>query len=315
MWVKDLTSQIAQLQLLLFWSKREIAAQVGCSPSMVSKTLWREGSRRSNCGHKQSTTPKHKQKSARADFPLWTSWSTVVEGGWGRDFWAHLPSQTVGAGLPKSIQRSPFFPPDRSRNGCSSAGSDDTGQQSGARSSSVTSSTSFCIWSPGLQRKKGEEHQNACLKRNVKFHQSVMVLGAMCTTGISQLCFIRSTVTTAVYQKRLGAFYGARSWQPVWCCWIHFSARLRTQNDQEMAVGVSHHGNVLAWKFPRSQFYWEVMKYCEVLSLSAYTKHNKRAEGHDWGMLGRGQLWVVPKFDGQHAMMHCSCDWGQWWPH
>ena len=41
------------------------------------------------------------------------------------------------------------------------------------------------------------------VRRNAKFPQSVMVWGALCATGVSRLCFLRSTLTATVYQDVL----------------------------------------------------------------------------------------------------------------
>ena len=59
---------------------------------------------------------------------------------------------------------------------------------------------------PRVCRKKGEWNTDGCLKRNVKFPQSVMVWGAMSSAGVSELCFLKSSVNAAVYQDILEYF-------------------------------------------------------------------------------------------------------------
>ena len=51
-----------------------------------------------------------------------------------------------------------------------------------------------------------EWNTDGCLKQNVKFPQSVMVWGAMSSAGVSDLCFLKSSVNAAVYQDILEYF-------------------------------------------------------------------------------------------------------------
>ncbi len=68
----------------------------------------------------------------------------------------------------------------------------------------------FCIsfgnQGPRVWRKRGEAQNPRCLRSSVKFPQSVMVWGAMSSAGVGPLCFLRSTVNTAVYQEVLEHF-------------------------------------------------------------------------------------------------------------
>ena len=64
-----------------------------------------------------------------------------------------------------------------------------------------------------------ERNTDACLKRSVKFPQSVMVWGAMSSAGVSDLCFLKSSVNAAVYQDILeypGIFHGASCRSALW---------------------------------------------------------------------------------------------------
>ncbi len=45
-----------------------------------------------------------------------------------------------------------------------------------------------------------------CLKSSVKFPQSVMIWAAMLSAGVGPLCFLKSTVNTAIYQEILEHF-------------------------------------------------------------------------------------------------------------
>ena len=78
---------------------------------------------------------------------------------------------------------------------------------------------SFGKKGPRVWRKKGERNTDGCLKRNVKFPQSVMVWGAMSSAGVSDLCFLKSSVNAAVYQDILEyprIFHGASCRSTLW---------------------------------------------------------------------------------------------------
>ncbi len=68
----------------------------------------------------------------------------------------------------------------------------------------------FCIsfgnQGPRVWRKGGEAHSPSCLKSSVKFPQSVMIWGAMSSSGVGPLCFLKTNVTAPVYQEILELF-------------------------------------------------------------------------------------------------------------
>ncbi len=68
----------------------------------------------------------------------------------------------------------------------------------------------FCIsfgnQGPRVWRKSGEAQKPCCLKSSVKFPQSVMIWAAMSSAGVGPLCFLKSTVNAAIYQKILEHF-------------------------------------------------------------------------------------------------------------
>ncbi len=68
----------------------------------------------------------------------------------------------------------------------------------------------FCIsfrnQGPRVWRKSGEAQIPCCLKSSVKFPQSVMIWAAMSSAGVGPLCFLKSTVNTAIYQEILEHF-------------------------------------------------------------------------------------------------------------
>ncbi|KAI4886606.1 hypothetical protein NFI96_000804 [Prochilodus magdalenae] len=68
----------------------------------------------------------------------------------------------------------------------------------------------FCIsfgdQGPRVWRRGGETYNHECVKRSVKFPQSVMVWGCMSARGVGKLCFLKKTVNAAVYQDVLETF-------------------------------------------------------------------------------------------------------------
>ncbi len=62
----------------------------------------------------------------------------------------------------------------------------------------------FCIsfgnQGPRVWRKGGEAHSPSWLKSSVKLTQSVMIGGAMSSAGVGPLCFLKTNVTSPIYQ-------------------------------------------------------------------------------------------------------------------
>ncbi len=58
----------------------------------------------------------------------------------------------------------------------------------------------------GGRVESGEAQNPCCLKSSVKFPQSVMIWAAMSSAGVGPLCFLKSTVNTAIYQEILEHF-------------------------------------------------------------------------------------------------------------
>ncbi len=63
-------------------------------------------------------------------------------------------------------------------------------------------SSAHMLWSGG----RVEAQIPCCLKSSVKFPQSVMIWAAMSSAGVGPLCFLKSTVNAAIYQKILEHF-------------------------------------------------------------------------------------------------------------
>ncbi len=68
----------------------------------------------------------------------------------------------------------------------------------------------FCILfgnqGPRVWRKGGEAHSPSLFKSSVKFPQFVMIWGAMSSSGVGPLCFLKTNVTAPVYQEILEHF-------------------------------------------------------------------------------------------------------------
>ncbi len=62
---------------------------------------------------------------------------------------------------------------------------------------------SFVNQGPRVWRKGGEAHSPSCMKSSVK---SVMIWGAMSSAGVGPLCFLKTNVTSPVYQEILEHF-------------------------------------------------------------------------------------------------------------
>ncbi|KAI2646718.1 Transposable element Tc1 transposase [Labeo rohita] len=65
---------------------------------------------------------------------------------------------------------------------------------------------SFGNQGPRVWRKSGEAQNPRCLKSSVTFPQSVMIWADMSSAGVGPLCFLKSTVNTAVYLEILEHF-------------------------------------------------------------------------------------------------------------
>ncbi len=52
----------------------------------------------------------------------------------------------------------------------------------------------------------GRVEKLSCMKSSVKFPQSVMIWGAMSSSGVGPLCFLKTNVTAPVYQEILEHF-------------------------------------------------------------------------------------------------------------
>ncbi len=129
----------------------------------------------------------------------------------------------------------------------------------------------FCIsfgnQGPRVWMKSGEAQNPCCLKSSVTFPQSVMIWAAMSSAGVGPLCFLKSTVNTAIYQEILEHFHASFCWPALWRCWFHFPAGLGTCPHCQRYQKLVHWpwcycawlASKLAWPEPHR----ESMGYCQ----------------------------------------------------
>ena len=142
--------------------------------------------------------------------------------------------------------------------------------------------------------------------RNLKYPQSVMC-GVMCATGVCLTVVFSSLhsdhiiwcLQLTTYLVLLNSLFSKTLHPLTWPKWPRNGWRST----------ISRNG--LVWKFPRSESYWEIMERQVHQRTPSTINELKAMIEACWG----GQLWVLPKFDGQHVKMHCSCDWDQRWSH
>ena len=244
----------------------------------VSKVLCSKKSKCFNCKRKRSTTPRDDQKLQRIVRLFEMSWPTSERGvgKLGSRFLGHLPSQTDRTGLPKShsaleapslhlteVEMAAVVP------GVTALESRGVGEQrSGARFSSVTSPTSFNILvprAPECGERKVRNIRTLAWRGMSSFPYRWLCGAPYGQLGVSQLCFLRSTVTVAVYQDVLehfmvpasGNLFGAVEFT------FHQDSTPAHMAKTTKRWSELHHDNGLAWKFPRSLSYWESIGHCE----------------------------------------------------
>ncbi len=157
----------------------------------------------------------------------------------------------------------------------------------------------FCIsfGNQGLRvwRKSGEAHSLSFLKSSVKFPQSVMIWAAMSSAGVGPLCFLKTNVTTPVYQEILEHFvlpsadqlfkdadfisqqnlapvHTAKStkslvkWPWCWCAWL--ASKLTRPETPWRIYGVlsREKQETRDQKMPKKKlFLWSLMNYSDLL--------------------------------------------------
>ncbi len=172
----------------------------------------------------------------------------------------------------------------------------------------------FCIsfgnQGPRVWRTSGEAQNPCCLKSSVKFPQSVMIWAAISSAGVGPLCFLKSTVNTAIYQETLENFHASFCWQALWRCWFHFPAGLGTfshcQRYQKLVQWPWCYCAWLASKLAWPEPHRESMGYCQEEDERHQTQQCRWPEGRYQSKLGFHTTSAVPQTDHLRA----TPNWG-----
>ena len=218
----DLTeSQVAVLKWLSVNGIKqvEIAAELGISQSAVSKCLRNMGSNRQNCGRKRSTSERDDRQLARLAKKNRFCSSKRLAGMWketgveASDRTAHgrLHEQGFRCRIPAV---KPFLngrQRQKRLKWCREKKDWTTEQWSSVMFSNESKFViSFGNKGPWVWRKKGERNMNgtqmAASSEMWSFHNQLWFWGAMSAAGVSDLCFLKSSVNAAVYQDILEYF-------------------------------------------------------------------------------------------------------------
>uniref|UniRef100_A0AAR2LDW7 Tc1-like transposase DDE domain-containing protein n=1 Tax=Pygocentrus nattereri TaxID=42514 RepID=A0AAR2LDW7_PYGNA len=172
------TGIVAQIQALRQpgLTQTKIAEQLGISQSSVCKALKKNCSKRTNCSGVRKTSARDNKLGFKSRVPAVKPMLNKKQKE-KRLKWAKEHSEWTAEDWQKVVFS------DESR---------------------------FCIsfgdQGPRVWRRGGETYNHECVKRSVKFPQSVMVWGCMSARGVGKLCFLKKTVNAAVYQDILETF-------------------------------------------------------------------------------------------------------------
>ncbi len=168
-------------------------------------------------------------------------------------------------------------------------------------------SISFVNQGPRVWRKRGETQNPCCLKSSVKFPQSVMIWAAVSSAGVGPLCFLKSTVNTAVYQDILEHFMLPSADQLYWDADFIFQQDLAPAHTAKGTKSwFNDHGvTVLDWPAnsrdlnPKENIWWETPDPTIQMN---------------WRTLSKQPVlhytWAVPQTDRLHDTPHwCSNSW------
>ncbi len=172
----------------------------------------------------------------------------------------------------------------------------------------------FCIsfgnQGPRVWRKSGEAQNPCCLKSSVKFPQSVMIWAAMSSAGVGPLCFLKSTVNTAIYQEILEHFMLPPADQLYGDADFIFQQDLAPAHTAKGTKSwINDHGvTVLDWpaNSPDLNLIENLSGYCQEEDERHQTQQCRWAEGHCQRNLGFHTTSAVPQTDHLHA----TPNWG-----
>ena len=193
----------------------EIARQVGCSQSAVSKCLQDKSSDRKKCGRKRVTSKRDDRQLERLVRSDRFQNCGEIAQRWNADGVPASRSTVYRRikelGYANRIPRVKPLLNSKQRKKRLTWAKERLKWTVGQWSRVLFSDESkFCIsfgnQGPRVWRKPNEADKPGCTKSSVKFPQSVMIWAGMSAAGVGPLCFLRTTVTAAVYQEVLEHF-------------------------------------------------------------------------------------------------------------
>ncbi|KAI4892458.1 hypothetical protein NFI96_000743 [Prochilodus magdalenae] len=212
------TGIVAQIQALRQQglTQTKIAEQLGISQSSVYKALKKKCSKRTNCsGVRKTSARDNKQLRKIAVSNRFKSTSELTDL-WNKQTGADVSRSTTYRRLRELgfKSRVPAVKPMLNKKQMEKRlkWAKEHGEWTAEDWQKVVFSdeSRFCIsfgdQGPRVWRRGGETYNHECVKRSVKFPQSVMVWGCMSARGVGELCFLKKTVNAAVYQDVLETF-------------------------------------------------------------------------------------------------------------
>ncbi len=168
----------------------------------------------------------------------------------------------------------------------------------------------FCIsfgnQGPRVWRKGGEAHSPSFLKSSVKFPQSVMIWGAMSSTGVRPLCFFVNQHHCTRLPRNFGALHASFCWPAFQRCWFHFPAGFGTcshcQKHQKLVKWPWCWCAWLASKLTRPEPHKNLWGIVKIKMRNKRPKTCRWAEGYCQRNLGFHTTSAVPQTDHLRAI-------------
>ena len=142
-----------------------------------------------------------------------------------------------------------------------------TGDNVRSMSDRLAKRTSLILFgNEGLRgwRKKGEAHNPSCLKSSVRFLQSVMIWGAMASSGVGPL-FYQVQSQCSSLPRIFRALHASFCWQALWRCRFHFQQDLEPAHTAKSTNNwfTGHRITVLYWlAYSPDLHHRKCMGYC-----------------------------------------------------
>ncbi len=160
---------------------------------------------------------------------------------------------------------------------------------------------------PRVWKKSGEAQNPCCLKFSVKFPQSVMIWAAMSSAGVGPLCFLKSTVDTAIYPDILEHFMLSSADKLYGDADFIFQQDLAPAHTAKCTKNWYNDHGVTMLDWPSKLTWPESMGYCQEEDERHQTQQCRWPEGRYQSNLGFHYTWAVPQADFLHATPHwCS---------